>query len=394
MGLIDFKDVHRFAKGSFGKVFKGVRKGQTYALKQLNVRKMSRREIQEALNEVRLLASVVHRNVLRFCEVFLEGKHLYIVTEFCEGGDVMSYVTRRRGKVKERELWSIFIQTCQGVKALHEKNILHRDLKPQNILLTLTGRVKIADFGCSKVMKANLLALTQCGTPYYMSPELWRNEPYGKASDIWSLGCILYHIASNRPPFDGYSMKDLSNRILHARCPRLKKGRFSVDINLLIRNMLEKLPSHRPSASGIISSEAVQSRLWMLREEDREKESDSKFKVLETIKIPENLAKINSQLPKSKYTVALVSPASICKTRDRDQDMNEIKATEDRIRQELPIYCKQRPTQDRQGPNRERFRYHRNYDQIYHRIHQKKHHKAVEMPNLHQRANRNRQNVT
>mmetsp|Transcript_42288 Transcript_42288/g.68123 ORF Transcript_42288/g.68123 Transcript_42288/m.68123 type:complete len:551 (+) Transcript_42288:150-1802(+) len=314
MGLADFRDIQMFAKGSFGRVFKGVRKpeGKMYALKQLNVQRMSRREKEETLNEVRLLASVVHRNILRFCEVFLEGKHLYIVTEYCGGGDVMSYITKYRGHMEPKLLWSIFIQTCQGVKALHEKNILHRDLKPQNILMTTSGRVKLADFGCSKIMKANRLALTQCGTPYYMSPELWKNQPYGKSSDVWSLGCILYHMATNRPPFDGYNMKDLANKIMYGRSPRLPKGKYSVDMNLMIKKMLEKTPSHRPSVAGILASDACKSRMFMLRDEDREKESDSKFELIGTIKLPSNnIARVRAQLPDSNYTMALKSPTAV-----------------------------------------------------------------------------------
>ncbi|GAB5360067.1 hypothetical protein AAMO2058_000595600, partial [Amorphochlora amoebiformis] len=131
---------------------------------------------EETLNEVRLLASVVHPNILRFCEVFLEGKNLFMVTEYCNGGDVLQKIEKSRKGLGEKQVWRYLIQMCGGIKALHDRNILHRDIKPQNILLTKEGRVKIGDFGCSKILKANRLAMTQCGTPYYMSPELWKSQ--------------------------------------------------------------------------------------------------------------------------------------------------------------------------------------------------------------------------
>jgi NIMA (never in mitosis gene a)-related kinase len=99
-------------------------------------------------------------------------------------------------QLSEQTIWAYFIQICLAVKALHQQNILHRDLKPQNVFLSKTRRVKLGDLGCSKLLKG-LAARTQCGTPYYMSPELWQNRPYGKKTDSRCASALVtFHLCS------------------------------------------------------------------------------------------------------------------------------------------------------------------------------------------------------
>lgn len=110
-------------------------------------------------------------------------------------------------------IWSYFIQICEGIHYLHENKILHRDIKPANCFITSEGGIKLGDFNVSKIVKNNCLVKTQIGTPYYMSPEIWKNRAYDSKCDIWSLGCILYEMASLRPPFLGNSIEELGRRI-------------------------------------------------------------------------------------------------------------------------------------------------------------------------------------
>jgi serine/threonine protein kinase len=169
-------------KGSYGAVYKCTRKGDglPYAMKQINTRNMSQKERQDAVNEIRILASVVNPYVIRFCEAFVEDDMLYIITEYANHGDLFKRLQRlkqRHQNLPEDACWTYFIQLLLGVQALHKNNILHRDLKSANVFLASHNRLKIGDLGVAKLLRAQeAYAKTQIGTPYYVSPELWKNK--------------------------------------------------------------------------------------------------------------------------------------------------------------------------------------------------------------------------
>lgn len=181
--------------------------------------KLSEREKENALNEVRILASVQHCNVIGYKEAFFEEETstLCIVMEFADGGDLYNRIADHQKKktfFPESEIWQYFIQIARGLKRLHDSNIFHRDLKvgielklqSANVFLNKNGHVKLGDLNVSKVAKKGLL-YTQTGTPYYASPEVWKDKPYDQKSDIWSIGCVLYEMATLRPPFVAQDMK-------------------------------------------------------------------------------------------------------------------------------------------------------------------------------------------
>ena len=199
-------------KGTFGAVYQARREedGRTYAIKKVDTRRMGSKERAEAVNEIRVLASVAGPHVITFYEAFVEADILYIITEYATHGDLFNYLkgARRRGQLAESTIWSLFIQMCLGVRTLHDKNILHRDLKAANVFMCSSSYLKLGDFGVSKVLKSSeALARTQVGTPYYVSPEVWRNKPYNSKCDMWSLGCLLYELCTYRPPFEAESME-------------------------------------------------------------------------------------------------------------------------------------------------------------------------------------------
>ena len=113
----------------------------------------------------------------------------------------------------ESEILTYFHQITRGLKYLHENNILHRDLKSANVFLFKNGNLKIGDMNVSKVALKGLV-YTQTGTPYYSSPEVWRDGPYDNKSDLWSLGCIIYELACLKPPFRGFSIEGLFSKII------------------------------------------------------------------------------------------------------------------------------------------------------------------------------------
>ena len=174
MSFKDFKVLETIGKGSFAHVYKVLRKSdnKVYALKRVKISKMNKKEISDALNEIRFLASIRHKNIVGFLEAFLENNEteLCIIMEFCGCGDLAQKVERYKRKhqnMDEKVIWNYATQALQALKHLHEKGICHRDLKVANTFLADDGSIKIGDMNVSKRLKQGNLQ-TQIGTPYYM----------------------------------------------------------------------------------------------------------------------------------------------------------------------------------------------------------------------------------
>ena len=142
-----------------------------------------------------------------------------------------------------------------GLKALHSLKVCHRDIKSANIFLSAKGEVKLGDFNVSKVAKKGML-YTQTGTPYYASPEVWKDKPYDYKSDIWSLACVLYEMTTLRPPFKAVDMKGLYKKVVTVDYPSIP-NKYSVDLSALIKSMLQLNPSLRPSCEQILAMPLV-----------------------------------------------------------------------------------------------------------------------------------------
>lgn len=178
---------------------------------------MSEEERKETLREAKILEVLNHPNITRFREVYKTKKgKLCIVMDYCDGGDLQTKVKNQyklrtsSGKPQyfdENEVLNWFTQICLALKHVHDKKILHRDLKSQNLFLTKRGILKLGDFGIARVLSnTKSKAKTVVGTPYYLSPEIIRNEGYSFKSDIWSLGVLLYEMAALQPPFNAQSL--------------------------------------------------------------------------------------------------------------------------------------------------------------------------------------------
>ena len=187
--LSDFETIKKIGKGSFGSVYLVKRKkdSKIYALKSVILSNLSKNQQESSVNEVRILASVHHQNVISYKEAFWDDNtsSLNIVMEFADDGDLYTKIKKMKEEkifFEEKTIWDYTIQIIQGLKSLHDKNIMHRDLKSENIFLTKKHKCKIGDMNVSKVLKEKLL-MTQTGTPYYASPEVWMNKPYSFKSD-------------------------------------------------------------------------------------------------------------------------------------------------------------------------------------------------------------------
>lgn len=189
-----YAKVKEIGKGSFGTAFLCDRKsdGKKCVIKEISMQKMAQKEVSRTLQESDLLGKMKHPNIIELYESFVDNRsqRLAIVMEFANGGDLEAYLKSRHGRLlNEAEVLQMFVQMCLGLKHIHDRKILHRDLKCQNIFLTTGGIIKIGDFGIAKVLKnTRELAATRIGTPYYMSPEVMDNKRYNSKTDIWSLG--------------------------------------------------------------------------------------------------------------------------------------------------------------------------------------------------------------
>ena len=310
----NFEIITKLGEGAYSTVYKVKRKidNQIYALKKVKLSNLTQKEKTNSLNEVRILASVKSKYVISYKEAFFDEKDstLGIVMEFADNGDLYQKIVEHKKKktyFEETEVWRIFIQLVKGLKSLHDLKILHRDLKSANVFLFKNGNAKLGDLNVSKVAKRGL-GYTQTGTPYYASPEVWKDLPYDNKSDIWSLGCVLYEMITLHPPFRARSMEELYKRVLSGEISKLP-SQFSTDLYEVVSNLIKVNSNNRPNCNDILNNKLVKKRIEYFNsmnnnnENDGENNMDEKEEqaLLKTIHIPKNLLYLSNQLPKPNY---------------------------------------------------------------------------------------------
>merc|ERR1719181_2156922 len=171
---------------------------------------MGAKERKDAANEVKVLSSLKHPYIVAYKDSFIEDGFLNIVMEYADGGDLFTRIQKAKksmSKFPEQQILRWFTQALLALKYIHDRHILHRDLKPGNFFLTKNGDLKVGDFGIAKVLSCTIAhAKTHIGTPYYLSPEVCQEKPYAWASDVWAMGCILYELIVHKVPFDAPNM--------------------------------------------------------------------------------------------------------------------------------------------------------------------------------------------
>ena len=314
MSLNDFEFGKILGKGSFASVVLVTRKAdrKIYAMKRINIAKMDQSERESALNEIRILASLSHPNIIGYKEAFFDekSKTLNIVMEFADDGDIDKKIKdnlKKRNLFSEETIWSWIIQILEGLKYLHENNIMHRDIKCANIFLMKNGLLKLGDLNVSKIAKLGI-AQTQTGTPYYISPEIWEEKPYDYKCDIWSVGCIIYEMCTLHPPFRGTSLHELYKNIKNGYY--IPISNYSNDIKDIISMMLVIDNKKRASAEQLLNTNIIKKWIRKIREDNYNflgeeiggnSSKNSKANLIKTIKVPKNLGEINKYLPKKRY---------------------------------------------------------------------------------------------
>uniref|UniRef100_A0A3B4A6M8 MAP/microtubule affinity-regulating kinase 3 n=1 Tax=Periophthalmus magnuspinnatus TaxID=409849 RepID=A0A3B4A6M8_9GOBI len=248
----NYRLLKTIGKGNFAKVklARHILTGREVAIKIIDKTQLNPTSLQKLYREMRIMKTLNHPNIVQLFEVIETEKTLYLVMEYASGGEVFDYLVAH-GRMKEKEARAKFRQIVSAVHYCHQKNIVHRDLKAENLLLDADANIKIADFGFSNEFSVGSKLDTFCGSPPYAAPELFQGKKYdGPEVDIWSLGVILYTLVSGSLPFDGQNLKELRERVLRGkyRVPFY----MSTDCEVILRRFLVLNPTKRCSLEQIM----------------------------------------------------------------------------------------------------------------------------------------------
>ncbi|XP_032336141.1 serine/threonine-protein kinase 36 isoform X4 [Camelus ferus] len=252
-------------EGSFGRVYKGRRKysAQVVALKFIPKLGRSEKELRNLQREIEIMRGLRHPNIVHMLDSFETDKEVVVVTDYAEGE--LFQILEDDGKLPEDQVQAIAAQLVSALYYLHSHRILHRDMKPQNILLAKGGGIKLCDFGFARAMSTNTMVLTSIkGTPLYMSPELVEERPYDHTADLWSVGCILYELAVGTPPFYTTSIFQLISLIL--KDPVRWPPTISPCFKNFLQGLLTKDPQQRLSWPDLLHHPFIAGRVTILTE--------------------------------------------------------------------------------------------------------------------------------
>ncbi|OXB85002.1 UNVERIFIED_CONTAM: hypothetical protein H355_016124 [Colinus virginianus] len=285
VGKFEFSRKDLIGHGAFAVVFKGRHKEKPeleVAVKCINKKNLAKSQTLLG-KEIKILKELKHENIVALYDFQELANSVYLVMEYCNGGDLADYLHTMR--TLSEDTIRLFLQQIAGaMKMLHSKGIIHRDLKPQNILLSYAGgrksnpnniRIKIADFGFARYLQNNMMAATLCGSPMYMAPEVIMSQHYDAKADLWSIGTIIYQCLTGKAPFQASSPQDLrlfyeKNKMLMPNIPRETSSHLrQLLLGLLQRNHKDRMdfaasvpmPSYPSSGSGSSSSSSSTSHL-------------------------------------------------------------------------------------------------------------------------------------
>lgn len=207
-----YHDYELLGKGTYSNVYKGYHKitKEPVAIKEIDLNK-NVKYINRFYKEIEILEKTDNINIINIITSIENKDYIFIIMEFCEKGDLRKFLKKR--PLKEQHVKKLMIQLVNGMQYMHNNNIYHRDLKPQNILIDKYYNLKITDFGLAKDEEENPLFKTICGSPMYMAPEIMKYKKYDKKADLWSLGVIFYELLTGKTPFTASNHAELLENI-------------------------------------------------------------------------------------------------------------------------------------------------------------------------------------
>jgi len=262
-----YKKIKLLKEGGFGKasLYEDTLDSSLCVIKEMKTQSMTQKEVEEIKKEAHILKVLKHPNIIQFRDLYMNKKQrLCIVMDYAEAGDlagVLDKYVKKNSYLSEEQILDWFAQICLAIKHIHDRKIVHRDLKSQNIFLTRMGMIKLGDFGISKILTHTQEFLCSfVGTWYYISPEIIQSKPYNFKTDIWSLGVILYEMCCLRLPFRGANQFILQKKIKEGTYQSIP-SRYSRDMNILISKLLKSVPEERPSIYQILAMPIVNGRI-------------------------------------------------------------------------------------------------------------------------------------
>ena len=261
----NYKIISKIGKGSYANIYKvkkDVPNSPILVLKQILITE-EEDSIKEFQTEVQILSQLNSNFIIKYYDSFALSSSLNIITEYCDHGDLNDLLARQfnlNKRFDENLIWKIFIQTSLGLSYIHQQNILHRDIKAKNIFLNKSLDVKIGDLGIAKILQNTVHARTFIGTPYYISPELCKDLPYDKKSDVWALGCVLYEMVMLKHPFDAETQLELYTKIINDDYEEVDDY-YSKGLVKFIEMMLQKDYHKRPGIEEVIVMDVFQRKM-------------------------------------------------------------------------------------------------------------------------------------
>lgn len=251
-GLEDYEFLAAVGKGGFATVYLARMKqtGKFFAIKQIKKKKLSSRDERNLLQERNSMIEVNSPFVARLYTAFQTKDYCYLVMEYMPGGDLLSYFENKT-RLSEEVAKFYVAEIALGLNSLHEKKILYRDLKPENVLTDLDGHAVLSDFGLSKKQKADELNYSICGTPHFIAPEVYKKSGYTHMADYFALGALTFEIVTGRLPFEAGDVRTLAKKIVGEshRLPAANTSEFQD----FVAGLLEKNPAKRLGAQNGIN---------------------------------------------------------------------------------------------------------------------------------------------
>jgi len=247
-------------KGKFGQVKLGIHKesGKQVAIKIINKKYVEDMEFEQIKSEIDILKIAKHPNIIKLYDVFENEKYIYIIMEYCPGGDLFSYIEKRDFKIKEERAAEIVHKLCTAVYFLHQYGIVHRDLKPENILMmdqTDNADIRLVDFGLGKMLGPGEKCDEPFGTFSYVAPEVLQEKPYDFKVDLFAIGIITYLLVAGFLPFDDEdSEKEIARQTVYDPTPFPKKiwDNISQEAKMFVDNLLSKDPEKRMNLQEVL----------------------------------------------------------------------------------------------------------------------------------------------